>query len=129
MTNMGHTKAMTINTRIKLIVIYIGYALQTIILHFLFMVPLVNDVVAQYWRKEARAEEAVPDVKDYVRNFATLRSWRGMVRSSSFDLLKRVTLHGEMYDADLHHLDGTPCKLSEFAKPMRPLVINFGSGS
>ena len=50
-------------------------------------------------------------------------------RSRGLDMHMKVSLNGKMYNANLLQTDGTPCKLADFLKPGRPLVINFGSCS
>ena len=92
-------------------------------------VPFYGTYLTDKMHKVGHMDQTVISKRDWMGSLFSIRHFKQYSHSRILDLLMKVKLHGEAYDVDLHHLDGSPCKLSHFAKPGRPLVINFGSCS
>lgn len=66
------------------------------------------------------------DWQDRIHNWESLKS---DIRQFLMDLKKVVCLGSDAFNANLVRRDGTECKLLDFQKPGRPLVVNFGSST
>jgi hypothetical protein len=108
------------------IMVHIGMALKVIAWRVLFNLPLVRKPFIKYMRTNKTKSKRIPE-EDFVNSMATYKAWIGMSRSASVDALKTVRPGGPMKDVQLLRLDQTPCRLSDFMRNGRPLVINFGS--
>ncbi|ELT98982.1 hypothetical protein CAPTEDRAFT_205947 [Capitella teleta] len=104
--------------------VHFGMALTVIFWRVMFNIPLVRGPFVRYLRQHG--EKAITE-EDFVSRMVTYKSWLGMSRSATVDALKTVKLHGPMVDSKLITLSNLPCRLSDFMKAGRPLVINMGS--
>ena len=62
-------------------------------------------------------------------NLYSVRALRSLLHTYQLDRHKKVTQGSPAIDAQVWTLDGVTCKLLDFARVNRPLVLNFGSCS
>ncbi|CAH1267024.1 Hypp3661 [Branchiostoma lanceolatum] len=70
--------------------------------------------------------------EDYQQLFYELTSfasWRGRISAQVLNMEAEVFPGGKATDSSLVRLDGSSCRLLQFARAARPLVISFGSNT
>ena len=117
----------TFATRLGVLGIYVKNALKVMIICLILWIPLVSHFAAARLYKVANYEGTDIDLRDFVDSMTCYWLWHSLSDYDTLDLLKQVSLNGKMCDVKVAGLDGTLCKLSDFMKKGRPLVINFGS--
>ena len=65
--------------------------------------------------------------EEFVASFGSYHAWLRRYKSVKLDAFKKVWLGGPAYNASVITKDGKYCKLLDFQKEGRPLVLNFGS--
>ncbi|CAH1267022.1 Hypp3660 [Branchiostoma lanceolatum] len=82
---------------------------------------------------EKRSKKKFPGVfNDYgklVYEVTSFASWRGRISQEMLNLEAEVFPGGKATDSSLVRLDGSSCRLLQFARAARPLVISFGSNT
>ena len=118
---------LSFTTRLRVFGVYVKNAVIVVLFRLICLIPVGWQFLADRLYKVAHFEGTDVDLRDFVESSSTYVAWQFMSRSDTLDLLKQVSLNGKMCDVPLAHLDGKFCKLSDFVKKRRPLVINFGS--
>ena len=101
----------------------------TIIVAIVLHTPVIGDRYANYLHNFLGMNETKMDARKWVDTCYSLQCWKQRFVAKKQDVLKKVSLHGEFYNAKLHSLDGRSAMLADLLKPTRPLVLNFGSCS
>lgn len=83
----------------------------------------------EYMNEAAHMKETLLSVEDWQDTLFTWPMFKQECKMLYLDMYKDVHLHGPAKDVQLSRLDGTSCKLFDFARDGRPLVVNFGSCS
>ena len=123
----GDPGGLSFTARLQLWWIYARIAVNVICLRLVWMVPYLGEKVARRRYVTGKLAGSGIDHRDHMANSGTYKAWVCRCHSAAVDFHKKVTLNGKMWDVDLHRLNGDLCKLSDFLKPGRPLVVNFGS--
>ena len=107
--------------------VHLGMGLKVILWWFLFRIPVVKTHFIRYMQQNKNNRDPLLDEDDLAKSMASYKSWVGMSRSATVDALKATQLYGPMVDSELIKLDKQRCKISDFMKKGRPLVVNLGS--
>ena len=125
---ISHTMAMrkdVANWRIALVTVlaFLKVGTSVLLLWIASRIPIIREKVLT----KIEEKTIVAKKEDGGKVFFSLKAWIGMARSEAVDLLKSVRLNGAMHNSYLKALDGGSCRLEDFLKAGRPLVVNFGS--
>ncbi len=93
----------------------------------LFSIPKYGRLEMERIHRESQMHLSDIRLEDWIH---TLTSWQSLkldVVAGMLDANKLVSVSGPAIDVELLHLDMKSCRLLDFMKPYRPLVVNFGS--
>jgi len=120
----------------ELMLVYITARIgfMTLVYRVLFLFPSHKAKIINNIRIRTQMPSDSDDITGYsmpVENWqdtvVTWRSWRATCRSIALDLRKTVRQGGPAVDVAVVSQSGTPCRLLDFQRPGRPLVVVFGS--
>ena len=114
--------------------IFCGCFLKALIIQVCIQVscrlPVLGKLFMLFWERKCQMKNTTLTLNAYwVFDIAKI-SWAGTRHFAMmfyYDFFKKVQIGGSAVDVDLMYLDGSSCRLFDFCKKGRPLVINFGS--
>ena len=65
--------------------------------------------------------------EEFVSSYGSYNAWKMCCKCYKLDIFKTVREGGEAYNASVVTADGKQCRLLDFEKRGRPLILNFGS--
>ena len=109
--------------------LYLTLAVQAITLRLILHLPVYGPRLSAEYHKRSHMNESPIKLEDWIWSLCTYNAWLQECNCYRLDLFKKVSLNSKAVNANLYLLNGDQCKLLDFMKPGRPLVINFGSCS
>ena len=117
---------------LKLIILAIKLILLKLFYGYICTLPFL-----QHLREKKEQEIQINSNMEKARSVVPPSSWirtyygwsclKQSLHAAYIDFHKHAVLGGNALNVDLVRLDGTSCKLYDFMKTGKPLVLNFGS--
>ena len=107
--------------------IYTKLAIQAIMLRVILHIPVHGTKVANDIHIATKTHLTNIQVWDWIWTLCTYKAWERKCHSATLDYLKKAKLHSDAPNPVLYKLDRSECRLLDYMRPGRPLVLNFGS--
>jgi len=102
--------------------------LEVAIIIFLLRIASYIPIIKERLKKREERYFLVP-YQDFWDDYGTHKMFSAVLKIFLSDLNKTIRLGSSAPDCKMVTTDGKECRLLEFAKDSRPLVLNFGSCS
>ena len=115
------------NAWTRILLIYVRETLIRLVLYIGVKLPIVGPKIKRSIHKISNMALTNISEDEWIDSMFSYSSLIQCIKCTRLDVLKKVSLGSRAYNASVSTLDGKLCKILDFQREGRPLVLNFGS--